>query len=44
MIMLGECAGSHSLGRLWKRWIDTVKDLFKEKRYGCQASKENGPG
>ena len=32
---------SRSVARPWKRWIDTVKD-FKEKRIGCQASKENG--
>ena len=39
----GECAGSHSVDRLWKRWIDTVK-VFQEKRFGCHASKENGAG
>ena len=22
----GECTGSHSVGRLWKRWIDTVQE------------------
>ena len=38
-----ECAGSYSVGRPWKRWIDTVKD-FKKKGFGCQASKENGGG
>ena len=31
-----ECAGS--------RWIDTVKEHFKEKRFGYQTNKENGPG
>ena len=40
-IYVGECAGSCSLGRLWKRWIDTVKDCLK-KKCGCQVSKENG--
>ena len=25
-IYAGECAGSHSVGRPRKRWIDTVKD------------------
>ena len=34
------CRG-HTMGRPWKRWIDTVKEL---KRFGCQASMENGPG
>ena len=33
--------GSRSLGRLQKKWIDTMKDCLK-KRFGCQASKENG--
>ena len=35
-----ECAGSRSVGKPSKRWIDTVK----KRRFGCQASKENGPG
>ena len=26
----GERAGSHSLGRLRKRWIDTLKDCLKK--------------
>ena len=42
-IYVGECAGHRSVGRPWKGWIDTVK-MFKEKRFGCQASKENGSG
>ena len=40
---VGECFGSCSVGRLWKRWIDT-EGLFEEKRFACQASKENGAG
>ena len=40
-IYVGQCAGSCSVGRLWKRWIDTKKDCLK-KRFGYQASKENG--
>ena len=39
-VYVGVCAGSHLVGRLWMRWIDTVKDCFR-KRFGCQASKEN---
>ena len=35
-IYVGECAG-----RSRKRWINTVKDCLR-KRFGCQASKENG--
>ena len=38
-VYVGECAGSHSVGRPRKRWIDTVKDC-KKKRFGCQPSKE----
>ena len=38
----GECADSHSVGGPRNRWINTVKD--KEKRFGCQASKEDGTG
>ena len=29
-VYVGECAGSHSVGRLWKRWIDTVKECLKK--------------
>ena len=43
-VHVGECAGSHSVCRPRKRWIDTVKECFKEKRFEYQASKENGPG
>ena len=28
-VYVGECAGSHSVGRPWKRWIDTVKECSK---------------
>ena len=28
---VGECTGSHSVGRLRERWIDSVKDCFKKK-------------
>ena len=27
----GECAGSYSVLRPWKRWIDTTKDCLKKK-------------
>ena len=30
-VYLGECAGSRSMGRLQKRWIDTVKDCLKKR-------------
>ena len=37
----GKCAGSRSVSKPMKRWIDTVKE-FEEKGFGCQASKDNG--
>ena len=44
-VYVGVCAGSRSVGRPWRGWIDTVKDcLKKKKRFGCQASEENGAG
>ena len=34
-VYVGKCAGSESVGRLRKRFIDTMN--FKEKRFGCHA-------
>ena len=28
---VGECSGSHSVGRPQKRWIDTVKNCLKKR-------------
>ena len=30
-VYVGECAGSHSVGRPRKRWIDTVKDCLRKR-------------
>ena len=30
-VYVGECAGSRSVGRLRKRWIDTVKECLRKK-------------
>ena len=30
-VYIGECAGSRSMGRLKKRWVDTVKDCLKKR-------------
>ena len=30
-VYVGECAGSHSVGRPQKRWIDTMKDCLKKE-------------
>ena len=37
-----ECAGSCSVGRPRKIWVDTMKEYSKKKRFGCRVSKENG--
>ena len=29
-VYLGECAGSRSVDRPWKRWIDTLKECLKK--------------
>ena len=26
-----ECAGIHSVGRPWKRWIDSMKDYLRKR-------------
>ena len=31
---LGECAGSYSVGRARKRWIDTVKECLRKRGLG----------
>ena len=43
-VYAGECAGSHSVVKLQKRWIDTMKKCLRKKKFGCQARKENGAG
>ena len=30
-VYVGEHAGSRSVGRLWKRWIDTMKDCLRKR-------------
>ena len=30
-VYVGECAGSHSVGRPWKRWIYTMKECLSEE-------------
>ena len=30
-VYVGECAGSHSVGRPWNRWIDTMKECLKKR-------------
>ena len=33
-ICVGECAGSRSVNRQRKKWIDIVKGCLKKKRFG----------
>ena len=42
-VYIGECVGSRSVGKPQKRCIDTMKECLK-KRFGYQATKENGVG
>ena len=30
-VYIGECVGSHSVGRLQKRWTDTLKECLKKR-------------
>ena len=30
-VYVRECVGGRSVGRLWKRWIDTVQDCLKKR-------------
>ena len=30
-VYVGECVGSHSVGRLRKRWIDTMKECLRKR-------------
>ena len=33
-VFVGECASSRSVGRPWKKWIDTVEECLRKKRFG----------
>ena len=43
-VYVGECAHSYSVGRLKKRWIDTVKDCLRKRGLDFRQRKENGVG
>ena len=30
-VYIGECVGSHSVGRPWKGWMDTVKECLRKR-------------
>ena len=38
-VYVGECAGSRSLGRPRKRWIDTVKDCLRKRIFDVRQAK-----
>ena len=38
-VYVGECAGSRSVGRPWKRWIDTVKGCWKKRGLDVRQAK-----
>ena len=38
-VYVGECAGSHSVDRLWKRWINTVKECLKKSGLDIRQAK-----
>ena len=38
-VYVGECAGSHSVGRPGKRWIDTEKECLKKKGLGVRQGR-----
>ena len=38
-VYIGECAGNCSVGRPWKRWIDTVKECLKKRGLDVRQAK-----
>ena len=38
-VYVGECAGSRSVGRPRKRWIDTVKECLKKRRLDVRQAR-----
>ena len=42
-VYVGDCAGSHSLGRPQKRWTDTMKERLRKRDLDVrQARRTNG--
>ena len=41
-VYVGECIGSRSMDRLWKRWINTVKDCWKKSGLGVRQARRMG--
>ena len=38
-VYVGKCAGSRSVGRPLKRWIDTVKECLKKRRLDVRQAR-----
>ena len=38
-VFVGECAGSRSVGRPWKRWIDTVMKYLKKRGFDIRQER-----
>ena len=38
-VCVGVCAGSHSVGKPWKRWTDTVKECLKKRCLDIKQAK-----
>ena len=38
-VYVGDCAGSHSVGRPRKRWIDTVKVCSRKRGLGVRQGR-----
>ena len=36
---VGECAGNRSVGRPWKRWIDTKKKCWKKRGFDVRQAR-----
>ena len=36
---VGECAGSRSVGRPWKRWIDIVKECLRKRCFDVRQTR-----
>ena len=43
-VYVGECAGSRSVGRPRKRWIDTVKECLSKRSLDVKAVRGMGQG
>ena len=39
MVYVEDCANSQSVGRLWKKWIDTVKDCLRKRHLDVRQAR-----